>query len=79
MFLQYRNQYIDLHSELLDWFLHNRNTGLKIAKLNSAKNAITHMFFVYVMSLAELSMSISSHDFFRSSCSEFRILKILLT
>ena len=78
MLLQCRNQNIDLHSELLDWILHNSNTGLKIAKLNSAKNAITHVF-VYVMNLVELSISISSHDVFRSPCSKFRILKTLLT
>ena len=35
-----------LISKLLYWFLHKSNTGLKSVKLNSAKNAMTHMNFV---------------------------------
>ena len=36
----------DLNSKLLYWFLYNSNTGLKIVKLNSPKNAMTHMLFL---------------------------------
>ena len=33
-------------SKLLEWFLHNSNTGLKSVKLDSAKNTMAHMLFV---------------------------------
>ena len=37
---------IDLQSKLFYCFLHNSNTELKIVKLDSAKNTMTHMLFV---------------------------------